>query len=42
VLYLAGEHDGGRIVTGAGAGDESLRFWNLFEERKQTDRFDLR
>jgi len=40
VLYLAGEHEGGRICTGAG--DETLRFWNLFEEKRTAERFDLR
>ena len=28
MLYLAGSPDGKSIVTGAG--DESLRFWNVF------------
>lgn len=29
VLYLAGEHRGGRVVTGAG--DEQLRLWKIFD-----------
>ena len=31
VLYLAMSPDGGQIVTGAG--DETLRFWNLFASK---------
>jgi cell division cycle 20-like protein 1, cofactor of APC complex len=31
VLYLAMSPDGGQIVTGAG--DETLRFWNLFPSK---------
>ncbi|CAG9325709.1 unnamed protein product [Blepharisma stoltei] len=30
VLYLAMSADGQNIVTGAGEGDETLRFWNVF------------
>ena len=30
VLYLAMSPDGQTIVTGAGDGDETLRFWNVF------------
>ena len=33
VLYLAASPDGQRIVTGAG--DETLRFWNVFPPKKQ-------
>ena len=40
VLYLAGEQHGSRIVTGAG--DQSLKFWNVFESSKQNEQFDLR
>ena len=50
VLYLAMNPDGSQIVTGAG--DETLRFWNLFppktdKSRKnssslQTERYCLR
>lgn len=41
VLYLAGESHGPRIVTGAG--DQSLKFWNVFqEEHDQSEHFDLR
>jgi WD40 repeat protein len=29
VLYLAGEEEGSRIVTGAG--DEELRMWKIFD-----------
>jgi len=32
VLYLAASPDGQTIVTGAG--DETLRFWNLFPAKK--------
>lgn len=32
VLYLACSPDGQSIVTGAG--DETLRFWNVFEKEK--------
>jgi cell division cycle 20-like protein 1 (cofactor of APC complex) len=32
VLYLAMSPDGSQIVTGAG--DETLRFWNLFPKSK--------
>ncbi len=31
VLYLAASPDGTKIVTGAG--DETLRFWNVFPKR---------
>lgn len=31
VLYLAMSPDGSTIVTGAG--DETLRFWNIFPKR---------
>lgn len=31
VLYLAMNPDGSQIVTGAG--DETLRFWNLFPSK---------
>jgi WD40 repeat protein len=41
VLYLALSPDGQTIVTGAG--DETLRFWNVFQknksERKDDDGF---
>ncbi len=30
VLYLAGEAQGGKIVTGAG--DQELRLWKIFDE----------
>jgi WD40 repeat protein len=30
VLYLAGESQGGKIVTGAG--DQELRLWKIFDE----------
>lgn len=30
VLYLAGESEGPRIVTGAG--DEELKLWKIFDE----------
>jgi cell division cycle 20-like protein 1, cofactor of APC complex len=50
VLYLAMSPDGSQIVTGAG--DETLRFWNLFQNKSdktrknsgflQTDKFCLR
>lgn len=36
VLYLAMSPDGRTIVTGAG--DETLRFWNVFGMNKSTDR----
>jgi cell division cycle 20-like protein 1, cofactor of APC complex len=32
VLYLAMSPDGQTVVTGAG--DETLRFWNVFNKRK--------
>ena len=35
VLYLAMSPDGQTVVTGAG--DETLRFWNVFAKRKQSD-----
>ena len=38
VLYLAMSNDGSTIVTGAG--DETLRFWNLFppiEDKSEKD-----
>ncbi|KAJ1416071.1 WD40/YVTN repeat-like-containing domain superfamily [Sesbania bispinosa] len=35
VLYLAVSPDGQTIVTGAG--DETLRFWNVFPSRKSQD-----
>ncbi|KZT51864.1 WD40 repeat-like protein [Calocera cornea HHB12733] len=35
VLYLAMSPDGTTIVTGAG--DETLRFWNVFPKREETD-----
>ena len=34
VLYLAASPDGQTLVTGAG--DETLRFWNVFPPAKQT------
>lgn len=34
VLYLAMSPDGSTIVTGAG--DETLRFWNVFPNRTET------
>lgn len=33
VLYLAASPDGQTLVTGAG--DETLRFWNVFPPKKQ-------
>lgn len=36
VLYLAMSPDGRTIVTGAG--DETLRFWNVFDENKSSKR----
>ena len=33
VLYLAMSPDGSTIVTGAG--DETLRFWNIFPNRNE-------
>ncbi|KAI8815031.1 WD40-repeat-containing domain protein [Cladochytrium replicatum] len=36
VLYLAGSPDGQSVVTGAG--DQTLRFWNVFDKTKKTDR----
>ena len=33
VLYLAQSPDGETVVTGAG--DETLRFWNMFPPKKQ-------
>lgn len=33
VLYLAMSPDGSTIVTGAG--DETLRFWNIFPSRNE-------
>ena len=36
VLYLAMSPDGSTIVTGAG--DETLRFWNVFPNRNETDK----
>ena len=35
VLYLAMSPDGTTIVTGAG--DETLRFWNVFPSRNELD-----
>ena len=35
VLYLAMSPDGQTIVTGAG--DETLRFWNVFEKAKSNN-----
>lgn len=35
VLYLAMSPDGETIVTGAG--DETLRFWNAFPKRENTE-----
>jgi len=34
VLYLAMNPDGSSIVTGAG--DETLRFWNIFPKARST------
>jgi cell division cycle 20-like protein 1 (cofactor of APC complex) len=34
VLYLAASPDGQTLVTGAG--DETLRFWNVFPAKKKT------
>ena len=34
VLYLAASPDGQTLVTGAG--DETLRFWNVFPPKKET------
>ncbi len=41
VLYLAQSPDGETVVTGAG--DETLRFWNIFPQKKtkQTDESSL-
>lgn len=36
VLYLAMSPDGSTIVTGAG--DETLRFWNVFPSRNESAR----
>lgn len=36
VLYLAMSADGSTIVTGAG--DETLRFWNLFPSKNDGQR----
>ncbi|KAA8910992.1 hypothetical protein TRICI_004003 [Trichomonascus ciferrii] len=36
VLYLAVSPDGKTVVTGAG--DETLRFWNVFSDTKQTSK----
>ena len=36
VLYLAMSPDGGTIVTGAG--DETLRFWNIFPGRNDNSK----
>ena len=36
VLYLAASPDGTKIVTGAG--DETLRFWNVFPELPASSR----
>lgn len=36
VLYLAMSPDGSTIVTGAG--DETLRFWNVFPNRNQSEK----
>lgn len=33
VLYLAASPDGQTLVTGAG--DETLRFWNVFPKKKK-------
>jgi cell division cycle 20-like protein 1 (cofactor of APC complex) len=38
VLYLALSPDGQTIVTGAG--DETLRFWNVFQKSKSERRDD--
>lgn len=35
VLYLAMSPDGQTLVTGAG--DETLRFWKVFPQKKQSD-----
>ena len=35
VLYLAVSPDGRTIVTGAG--DETLRFWNVFPDAEETE-----
>ena len=35
VLYLASSPDGSTIVTGAG--DETLRFWNVFPSTKEIE-----
>lgn len=34
VLYLACSPDGQTLVTGAG--DETLRFWNVFPQKRET------
>jgi len=36
VLYLAMSPDGSTIVTGAG--DETLRFWNIFPNQGDNDK----
>lgn len=36
VLYLAMSPDGSTIVTGAG--DETLRFWNVFPSKAEEDK----
>ena len=36
VLYLAMSPDGETIVTGAG--DETLRFWNVFSKREKNEK----
>ena len=35
VLYLTGSPCGKYIVTGAGSGDETIRFWEVFETAKE-------
>ena len=36
VLYLAMSPDGSSIVTGAGDGDQTLRFWNIFPKSRSS------
>lgn len=36
VLYLAMSPDGSTIVTGAG--DETLRFWNIFPNKNESSK----
>ena len=40
VLYLAGENQGAKVVTGAG--DHELRLWKIFDENVKSSSYDLR